>query len=166
MIPGGAAEAAKTLVGEASGRSQSVDVMILVIAEHRGGALNRATWETVAAAQGTGEPVKVAVLGQGVDAVGAELAAADVSQVILVDAPALAEYTADGFVQAVQGLVDAEKPERVYLPHTYQTRDFAPAVATKLQRPLVTDCVAVKADGGSVDVRAGRCFRASFRRTS
>ncbi len=124
--------------------------MILVIAEHRGGALNRATWETVAAAQGTGEPVKVAVLGQGVDAVGAELAAADVSQVILVDAPALAEYTADGFVQAVQGLVDAEKPERVYLPHTYQTRDFAPAVATKLQRPLVTDCVAVKADGGSV----------------
>jgi len=124
--------------------------MILVIAEHRGGALNRATWETVAAAQGTGEPVKVAVLGQGVDAVGAELAAADVSQVILVEAPALAEYTADGFVQAVQGLVDAEKPERVYLPHTYQTRDFAPAVATKLQRPLVTDCVAVKADGGSV----------------
>ena len=72
---------------------------------------------------------------------------------ILVDAPALAEYTADGFVQALQQLIDAEKPERVFLPHTYQTRDFAPALAARLQRPLVTDCVAVKADGGSAYVR-------------
>ena len=39
--------------------------MILVVAEHRDGALNRATLETIAAAQNAGGPVKIAVLGAG-----------------------------------------------------------------------------------------------------
>jgi electron transfer flavoprotein alpha subunit len=54
------------------------------------------------------------------------------------------DYTADGFVQALQALVGSEKPDLVFLPHTYQTRDFAPALAARLQRPLVTDVVSVK----------------------
>jgi electron transfer flavoprotein alpha subunit len=59
----------------------------------------------------------------------------------------LKEYTADGFVLALEQLIAAEKPERVFLPHTYQTRDFAPALAARIKRPLVTDCTAVKAAG-------------------
>ena len=124
--------------------------MILVIAEHRDGALNRATLETIAAAQGSGGPVKVAVLGSGVDAVAKEVATADASEIIVVDDPALKDYTADGFVLALADLIAAEKPERVFLPHTYQTRDFAPALAARIQHPLVTDCVAIK---GSTYVR-------------
>jgi electron transfer flavoprotein alpha subunit len=123
--------------------------VILVIAEHREGKLNRATLETIAAAQLAGGPIKVAVLGAGVDAVAAELAAADVAEVITVDDPALKDYTADGFVLALEQLIAAEKPDRVFLPHTYQARDFAPALAARINRPLVTDCVAVK-DGGYV----------------
>jgi electron transfer flavoprotein alpha subunit len=118
--------------------------VILVIAEHRDGKLNRATLETIAAAQGSGGPVKVAVLGSGVDAVAKEVATADASEIIVVDDPALKDYTADGFVLALADLIAAEKPERVFLPHTYQTRDFAPALAARIQRPLVTDCVAIK----------------------
>ena len=118
--------------------------MILVIAEHRDGKLNRATLETIAAAQGSGGPVKVAVLGSGVDAIAKEVATADASEIIVVDDPALKDYTADGFVLALAELIAAEKPERVFLPHTYQTRDFAPALAARIQRPLVTDCVAIK----------------------
>jgi electron transfer flavoprotein alpha subunit len=123
--------------------------VILVIAEHRDGKLNRATLETIAAAQSAGGPIKVAVLGSGVDTVAAELAAADVAEVITVDDAALKDYTADGFVLALQALIEAEQPERVFLPHTYQTRDFAPALAARINRPLVTDCVAVK-DGAYV----------------
>jgi electron transfer flavoprotein alpha subunit len=118
--------------------------MILVIAEQRDGTLNRATFETIAAAQSTGGPVKVAVIGSGVDALASELAAADVAEVIVVDDPALAEYTADGYVQALQALVGAEQPDLVFLPHTYQTRDFAPALAARLNRPLVTDVVSLR----------------------
>ena len=128
--------------------------MILVIAEHRDGKLNRATLETIAAAQAApAPPVKVAVLGSGIDAVAAEVGAADVSEVITIDDPALKDYTADGFVLALAALLAAETPDRVFLPHTYQTRDFAPALAARVNRPLVTDCVAVKDGGGASYVR-------------
>jgi electron transfer flavoprotein alpha subunit len=50
---------------------------------------------------------------------------------------------------ALEQLIAAESPERVFLAHTYQTRDFAPALAARIKRPLVTDCIAVK-DGGYV----------------
>jgi electron transfer flavoprotein alpha subunit len=121
--------------------------MILVIAEQRAGALNRATWETIVAAQQSGVPIKVAVLGSGAVEVAKEVAGADSSEVIVIEDPALDEYTADGFVQALHQLVQAEQPERVFFPHTYQTRDFAPALAARLQRPLVTDCVGLKPNG-------------------
>ncbi len=127
--------------------------MILVVAEQRERKLNRATLETIAAAQtapstslGTGG-VRVAVLGSGIDAIAGEVAVADVAEVITVDDPALTSYTADGFVMALEALIAAEKADRVFMPHTYQTRDFAPALAARLNRPLVTDCVAVKDSG-------------------
>jgi electron transfer flavoprotein alpha subunit len=121
--------------------------VILVVAEHRDGKLNRATLETIAAAQTTASPVKVAVLGSGVDGVAKEVAAADVAEVVTIDDPALKDYTADGFVLALEQLIGSENPERVFFPHTYQTRDFAPALAARVKRPLVTDCVAVKGSG-------------------
>ena len=124
--------------------------MVLVIAEQRGGRLNRATWETVAAAQQAGGPITLAVLGAGADAAATELAAADVAGLVIVEDAALAEYTADGYVLALTALVAQEQPSLVFLPHTYQTRDFAPALAARLGRPLVTDVTAVRKSGDSL----------------
>jgi electron transfer flavoprotein alpha subunit len=121
--------------------------VILVVAEQRDGTINRATLETIAAAQQSGETVKIAVLGSAVDAVAEQLGQAAVEEVIVVDDGALKDYTADGFVLALEQLIAAEKPDRVFLPHTYQTRDFAPALAARVKRPLVTDCVAIKEAG-------------------
>ena len=126
---------------------------VLVIAEQREGRLNRATWEAIAGAQQLGGAVRIAVLGAGVDAVAAEVAAAQVEEVIAVDAGALAEYTADGYVMALAALIGEEQPDLVCLPHTYQTRDFAPALAARLGRALVTDVTAVKTDGAVTYVR-------------
>ncbi len=121
--------------------------MILVVAEQRDGTVNRASLETIAIAQSTGDAVKIAVLGSGIDAVAADLGKADAAEVLAVDDASLKDYTADGFVMAVEQLIAAEKPDRVFLPHTYQTRDFAPALAARVKRPLVTDCIAVKGSG-------------------
>ena len=121
--------------------------MVLVIAEQSNGTLNRASWEAVAAAQQSGEPITIAVLGAGVSKVAAELAAAEAAEVLAVEHDALARYTADGFVQAIVRLVAAEAPSCVFLSHTYQTRDFAPALAARLGRPLLTDCVGLKGEG-------------------
>jgi electron transfer flavoprotein alpha subunit len=128
--------------------------MILVIAEQRQGTLNRATWEAVAAAQQAGGPVRVAVPGDGVSAIAQELATAAVEEVLLLEASALAEYTADGYVAALASVIEQEDPARVFLPHTYQTRDFAPALAFRLSRPLVTDVTAIsEANGAPVYTR-------------
>ncbi len=121
--------------------------MILVLAEQRDGALVRASWEAIVAAQQAGGPVKVAVLGHGVASVATELAAAAVDEVVTVDAPELASYTADGYVQAVAALVGAESPSRIFAAHTYQARDFVPRVAARLDRALVTDGIGLRVDG-------------------
>ena len=123
---------------------------VLVVGEQREGKLNRATWEAVAAAHETGGTVKIALPGSGVDAVASELAAAEAAEVITIDDPALAEYTADGWVQALSALIQAESPDLVFLPHTYQTRDFAPALAARLGRALVTDATAIRKQGDQV----------------
>ena len=119
----------------------------LVVAEGRDGKLNRATWEAVAGAQQAGRELRVALLGSGVDALASELATAESGGVLVADDPALASYTADGYVQALQQLIAAESPSHVFFAHTYQTRDFAPALAARLGRPLVTDVVALKSQG-------------------
>ena len=123
---------------------------MLVIGEQRGGRLNRATWEAVAAAQQTGEPLKIALLGSGADAAATEIAAAEAAEVILLEAEALSEYTADGYVLALKSLIEAEKPASIFFPHTYQTRDFAPALATRLGRALITDVTAIKKSGNGI----------------
>jgi electron transfer flavoprotein alpha subunit len=124
--------------------------MILVIAEQQDGVLNRATWETIAAAQQAGGPVSVAVLGAETAEVAAELASADVAGIIRVEGAPLGVYTLDGFVGSLAALVAAEKPAHVFLPHTYRTRDFAPALAVRCQAPLVSDCVGTKLQDGQL----------------
>jgi len=128
--------------------------MILVIAEQQGGTLNKASWETVAAAQHAGGPVTVAVVGADTSAVAAELAGADVAAIVRVESPALEPYTLDGFVAALSALIAAEQPDEVFLPHTYQARDFAPALAVHAGRALVTDCVGTRrTEAGRIYVR-------------
>ena len=124
--------------------------MILVIAEQQNGSLNRASVETVAAAQQTGGPVKVAVAGANAAAAAAVLAEAAVAEVIVLRSAALETYTLDGYVAGLAQVVEAEKPEHVFLPHTYQTRDFAPALAVRLGLALVTDCIAVRGQGSAL----------------
>jgi electron transfer flavoprotein alpha subunit len=124
--------------------------MILVVAEQRNGKLNRATWEAVAAAQQLGDPaITIAVVGSGAGPVASELAAARVTEVVVIDAAALEPYTPDGYTDALRQVVDQLNPSLVVLPHTYQTRDFAPKLAARLDRALITDVTAIKTAGGT-----------------
>ena len=126
--------------------------MILVIAEQREGKLNRATWETIAGAQQlagtTGTPIAVLVPGGSVSAVAAELAAAQVKEIVTLEHAALEPYTPDGFTAALQDAISQLGPAHVLLPHTYQTRDFAPKLAARLDRAIITDVTGIKSDAG------------------
>ena len=123
--------------------------MILVIAEQRDGKLNRATWETIAAAQqlSGGMPVKVAVLGQATGAVAQEVASAAVAEVLVAEHAGLETYTPDAYAAAARALIESVSPTYVLLPHTYQTRDFAPLLAARLRKPLITDVTGLAGSG-------------------
>ena len=123
--------------------------MILVIAEQRDGKLNRATWETIAAAQqlAGGMPIKVAVLGAAVGNVPQEVGSAAVAEVLVAEHPALEPYTPDAYASVSRSLIESASPTYVLLPHTYQTRDFAPLLAARLGRPLITDVTAISGNG-------------------
>jgi electron transfer flavoprotein alpha subunit len=122
--------------------------MILVIAEQRDGKLNRTTWETIVAAQqlasSTSSPITVLVAGAGVGSVAGELTAAQINEVVTVEHAALEPYTPDGFTAALQDAITQLSPAYVLLPHTYQTRDFAPKLAARMDRAILTDVTAIK----------------------
>ena len=126
--------------------------MILVIAEQRDGKLNRATWESIVGAQQLAleirAPIGVLVPGTGTSGPAAELAAAAVQEVVTLESAALEPYTPDGFTAALQDAIARLPATHVLLPHTYQTRDFAPKLAARMDRALVTDVTAIKRAGG------------------
>ena len=123
--------------------------MILVVAEQRAGALNRASWEAVACAQqlASGEPIAILLPGGG-DAA-KTLADAGVGEVLTVQDAALASYTPDAQVAAVAAVIAQTTPRLVVMAHTYQARDYAPRLAARLRTPLVADVVAVKGRGAA-----------------
>src|SRR5438477_8367883 len=127
---------------------------ILAILEQRGGAWNRMSFETLAAAQQFGgelaQPVSAAVAGQGVGALAAELGSKQLEKVYAVEHDLLKDYTPDGYTAALRQLIAQAKPEVVLFPHTYQVRDFAPKLATALDRVLVSDVVSHHVDGGKL----------------
>jgi electron transfer flavoprotein alpha subunit len=128
-------------------------VKILVVAEQRLGKLNRASWESVVAAQQMGGTVSVLVPGTSTAGPAAELAGAQVAEVLTLEHPALEPYTPDGFTAALQDAIGQLGPDYVLLPHTYQTRDFAPKLAARMDRAILTDVIGVKTGSQPVFVR-------------
>ncbi len=126
---------------------------ILVVMEQRGGVWNRMSWETLAAGQeiaaAAGTTCSAAVLGAGLAALAAELGGKRLDKVYTVDHALLAEYTADGYAAAAEAVIRQASPDLVLFPHTYQVRDFAPKVATRFSRVLVSDVIKVIPEGGS-----------------
>jgi len=126
---------------------------VLVFIEHKAGALNKTSLEAIAAAQqlsaGGGKPSAV-VLGSGVQTVAQEIAAYDLEKVFNVDSPQLAEYTPDAYAAAMEQVVRSTNPDYVVLSHTYLVRDFAPKLAARFGKGLISDCIRMNADGGKV----------------
>ena len=127
---------------------------ILVVMEQRGGVWNRMSFETLAAAQQLAMELNTtasaAVLGQGIEALAAELAGKQLEKLYLVDHELLKEYTPDAYTSALRQLLAQVEPEYVLLPHTYQVRDFLPKLATALGTVAVSDVVAHRVEAGAV----------------
>jgi electron transfer flavoprotein alpha subunit len=78
----------------------------------------------------------------------AELASEGLASVWSVEDPLLAQYTPDAFTAALQQLLAQANPAFVLFPHTYQARDYAPALATRLGEVLLSDVTAFHVSDG------------------
>jgi electron transfer flavoprotein alpha subunit len=127
---------------------------VLVVLEQQGGKWNRMSFEALEAARKLGKslavPVQAAVLGSATDQLGKEAAAYEVSKVFALDHALLAHYTQEAYTAALHQLVKAEQPKVVVFPHTYQVRDYAPRLATRFGKALISDVIDVRVDGSQV----------------
>ncbi len=118
---------------------------ILVVMEQRAGRIARISYEALASARrlGSSTAATAVVLGEQTESIAAEVAAKCPGKVIRVEHPLLAQYTADGYVTALQQLIQREEPAFVVFPHTYQVRDYAPALAARFTQVLISDVAAI-----------------------
>lgn len=135
---------------------------VLVVMETKGAGWHRMSFEALAAGQTLARELGVscsaAVVGEGavIAPLAAELGTKKLEAVWAVGDALLAQYTADGWVAALEQLIAEAKPKFVVLPHTYQVRDFAPALATRMGEVLIGDVTAIQiadAQSGVVFVR-------------
>ena len=92
--------------------------------------------------------MSAAVVGRNAKALADELANRKLDRVWAVEHPLLDAYTADGHTAACEQLIRRTNPELVIFPHTYRVRDYAPKLAARFRRALVSDVVGHKAEDG------------------
>jgi electron transfer flavoprotein alpha subunit len=119
---------------------------IVVVFEHKAGKWNRMSFEALAAGyelRGESGHIFGVAIGHDLGELAEEATRYGASKLFLLDHPLLADYTPDGYSFALEQLIRQVQPEAVIFPHTYQVRDFAPKVAARFGKPLVSDVVAV-----------------------
>jgi len=131
-----------------------MSVGILVFIEHRDGVANKASLEGITAAQSLGsqlqQQVTAVVLGSDVNDLAQQIAAYDVQKVVHAKNAKLADYTPDGYADAMERVVRQLDPALVLMTHTYLVRDFAPKLAARFKKSLISDCIRANVDGGKV----------------
>ncbi|PSQ17733.1 electron transfer flavoprotein subunit alpha/FixB family protein [Halobacteriales archaeon QS_8_69_26] len=125
---------------------------VLAVAEHRRGSLRDVSYELVTAGReltdGTGGDLHLAVISGEVDEFADQLDLVGVDAIHTVDYGE--EFNHDAYVQAVEALAADLDPDYLLAPNTVNGLDYAPAVAQRLDLPLVTDAVGMSADDGLV----------------
>ena len=126
---------------------------ILVFAEHRAGAFGKTTFEALAAGQQLGASLgqSVSAIVLGTDAARAqEVAGYKLDKVVSVEHAQLADYTPDGYADALEQAIKTLAPQFVVMPHTYLVRDCAPKLAARFGRDVISDCVRASVADGTV----------------
>ena len=127
---------------------------ILVFIEHRNGVLNKTSLEAIAAAQSLGSQlqrtVSAVLLGPDLSALAQEIAAYELEKVVTATNPAIADYTPDGYTDAMEKVVKQLDPQIVVMPHTYLVRDFAPKLAARFGKSLISDCIRAEVNADTI----------------
>ena len=90
--------------------------------------------------------VSAVLCGHNVASLADELGEYGADTVVLIDDPALSEYTTEPYAQAMFGVIDYFKPEIVLYGATTIGRDLAPRVSARVHTGLTADCTRLEID--------------------
>jgi electron transfer flavoprotein alpha subunit len=122
---------------------------VLAVTEHRRGELRDVSYEIISAgrdlADESGGDLHLAVISGDVDDFAESVNREGVDAIHTVDFGE--EFNHNVYSQAVEQLYAEVDPQYLLAPNSVNGLDYAPAVAGSLDIPLVTDAVALEADG-------------------
>ena len=123
--------------------------MILIVAEHADGKLNKGTLELIASARNSGRlgPVTVLVLGDQVASVSTD-AARYADQILVADDPRLHAYTPELWASAVAQIAEEGEANLILISGARSGREYSPRVAVKLNAALIEDATSIKDNEG------------------
>ncbi|MDX1632139.1 MAG: electron transfer flavoprotein subunit alpha/FixB family protein [Thermoanaerobaculia bacterium] len=128
---------------------------IWVILQQQNGELNALSKETLAAgahlARLTDGSMEGVLLGSGIDVLADEIAGEiDMTALHVADDPLLERYTPEGYAGVLTGAIRRSAPDYLLFPHTYQSMDYFPRLAQRVDGVLVPGVEAVSEEEGSI----------------
>ena len=100
--------------------------------------------------------VTAVLLGHDVKALTKDLAIYGADRIIVVDDPALKEYTTEPYTHAMHEVITQYKPEVVLYGATAVGRDLAPRVSARVKTGLTADCTSLEVDADTKNLRMTR----------
>jgi electron transfer flavoprotein alpha subunit len=124
---------------------------VLIFAEHQGGHFPKTTLVAVHAglelAGKRGGKAIAVVMGDAPETAAGEIAKYGVAKVIALAHPALKNYLADAYAQALAALAKKEGAEFILATATAQGKDLFPRLAARLNAPMASEITTINDDG-------------------
>jgi len=139
---------------------------VVIFAESRDGKLRNVSFEAASTgrklADELGKSLTALYIG-GIDGnVGKDLGIYGVDKIINITSPELTNYSTDGYAKALAEVIEKIKPSLILMPASAMGRDLSPRLAAKINIELLSDCIAVTINNGTVEAKrpvfAGKAF--------
>ncbi len=123
----------------------------LIFCEHQNGKAKKSALEIVAKAKDLagGGTVSAAVIGSGIGGDFAELGQYGADKVLVADAPALENYTPEGYAAAFAAMI-ADDTQVVLAAASPDGKDLMAKIAARTGSGLATDCIDLRAAGAGL----------------
>lgn len=126
---------------------------ILVFVEQRNGAIRKASLEALSEARrqvGGKEPVVALIIGENIQALSAVANKCKPDKIFIVDNAQFAQYSTEGFAQALSAAIKQVDPRLVFAANTSMSKDLLPRVAARLDAACLTDVAELRIVGDKV----------------
>ncbi len=129
---------------------------ILIVAQYWEGKLAGIFWEAMGLAEMLASKedlsICVAILGNEIDDLVSEIAVKTNMQVLHISHKLCQYYSPEVYCDILTKVIQQVSPFLVIIGHSYQSMDFAPRLASMIQKPLISNCIEVQIESGTIVV--------------